>query len=871
MLFKLKELKQGIFVRTHTIQNMKHLLFIAIIICFPLTLLAQVSAINDGFEGNGNITTWTEDSSTIDTAFSNPYIEEINTSNTVLKYEDTGGDYANVRFQTSENFDLSKNSSFSLKIYVPSNSITGTQQNQISLKLQNSTLAQPWTTQSEIIKTIVLDTWQEVTFNFAIDAYRNQDSNSADPTTRTDFNIVLLQLNSEGNTDAVTGYIDDISYSAAQDNQNTVVFTDSNLPIVIIETENSATIPDEPKILGTMKIIQRPNGDRNYVTDANNTEFLDYSGTIGIETRGSSSQTLPKKPYGFDTLEEDGLDDKNVKLLGMPKENDWILNSFAFDDSMMRDYISYEMTRKMGQYAVNLRYCEVVLNGEYIGLYALSEKIKRDGDRVDIAKLKDDENSFPEITGGYLMQTDRPSDEDPNAWYNNNAGYIHEKPNSEDITSAQSSYIETVFRGLDQNAANADLTNGYPAIIDVPSFVDYMLIAEISSNVDAYALSTYYHKDRGGKLRAGPVWDYNLTYGNDLFQWGYDRSFTNVWQFEYSNVGANFWGDLFNNPTFKCYASKRFHEVTTLGAPLNYDVIAALIDTTVALISEAVVRENERWNTIEDFSGEITNMKGWIQERTQWMTDNLGQFSDCNAAPLPSLVITKINYNPQETDAFPESDAAEFIEIQNTGNTTVNLTGVHLSKLGIAYQFPKNEMIMAGQSLILASNSAVFKARYGRDAFGNFSRDLSNSSQDLTLSDAFGNVIDQVTYTDEAPWPETADGNGSYLELIDVNSNNAVANNWVANSNESLRIQDFKNGEVDFTVYPNPAKEKITVNAKQTIQEILIFNPLGQQIKKFNVNLKATEISIRALQKGVYYLKLKLRNGQLISTKIIKK
>jgi hypothetical protein len=343
---------------------MKHLLFVTFIIYFPLTLLSQVSHINEGFEGNGNITTWAEDSSTIDTEFSNPYIEEINTSNTVLKYEDAGGEYANVRFQTSENFDLSKNSSFSLKIYVPSNSITGTQQNQISLKLQNSTIVQPWTTQSEIIKAIVLDTWQEVTFNFATDAYRNQDSNSADPTTRTDFNIVLLQLNSEGNTDAVTGYIDDIFYSAELENENTVVFTDSNLPIIILETENSATIQDEAKILGTMKIIQRPNGDRNYVTDANNDEFLDYSGTIGIETRGSSSQTLPKKPYGFDTLEEDGIEDKSVKLLGMPKENDWILNSFAFDDSMMRDYISYEMTRKIGQYAVNLRYCEVVLNGE---------------------------------------------------------------------------------------------------------------------------------------------------------------------------------------------------------------------------------------------------------------------------------------------------------------------------------------------------------------------------------------------------------------------------------------------------------------------------------------------------------------------------
>ena len=188
---------------------------------------------------------------------------------------------------------------------------------------------------------------------------------------------------------------------------NSQTFTDSNLPIVIINTENGADIPDEPKILGTMKIIQRPDGARNFLTDANTEEFLNYSGTIGIETRGSSSQILPKKPYGIDTLEDDGIEDKSVELLGMAKEDDWILNSFAFDYSMMRDYISYEMARQMGQYAANLKYCEVILNGEYIGLYALSEKIKRDGDRVNIAKLSEDDNTIPEITGGYLIQTDR--------------------------------------------------------------------------------------------------------------------------------------------------------------------------------------------------------------------------------------------------------------------------------------------------------------------------------------------------------------------------------------------------------------------------------------------------------------------------------
>ena len=654
---------------------------------------------------------------------------------------------------------------------------------------------------------------------------------------------------------------------------NNSSFTDSNLPIIIINTENGAEIPDEPKILGTMKIIQRPDGARNFLTDANNDDFLNYSGTIGIETRGSSSQALPKKPYGIDTLEDDGIEDKGVKLLGMPKEDDWILNSFAFDDSMMRDYISYEMTREMGQYAANLKYCEVVLNGDYIGLYALSEKIKRDGDRVNIAKLSDDENSFPEISGGYLMQTDRVSDENPAAWYSNGAVYIHEKPNSDDITSQQSSYIESVFRSLDNNANNANITSGYPSIIDIPSFVDYMLMAEIASNADAYALSTYYHKDRGGKLRAGPVWDYNLTYGNDLFDFfgtPYDRSQTYVWQFNYSNTGSYFWGDLFNNSTFKCYLAKRFDELTEEGQPLSFNYLSNLIDNTAELISEATERENERWETIDDFSGEIANMKVWIQERITWMRNNLGAFSNCNSIETPSLVISKISYNPLETDTFPESKDLEFIEIQNIGTTTVNLTGVYLSKLGVSYQFEENATILPAQAIQLAGNTDVFFDRYGLEAYGRFDRDLSNSSQNLVLADAFGNIIDQVEYTDSAPWPETADGDGFYLELIDVNSDNALASSWKASSDAVLNTTVFNSNEIDFTVYPNPTKEKLTITSKQILEEIIIFNPLGQQIKTFQVNFKTGQINISDLKKGMYFLSLKGINGVQFSTKIFK-
>lgn len=163
----------------------------------------------DDFEGNGNITTWFGDACGMDIAFANPYNEGINTSSTVLEYNDDGGTYANVRFDlpAGEAFDLKAKSSFSLKIYVASSDVAGSQPNQISLKLQDGTAGEPWTSQKEIIKTIILDTWQEITFDFAND--------KPEALSRTDFNRVVLQVNSEGNNDAVIAYIDDFSYGIA--------------------------------------------------------------------------------------------------------------------------------------------------------------------------------------------------------------------------------------------------------------------------------------------------------------------------------------------------------------------------------------------------------------------------------------------------------------------------------------------------------------------------------------------------------------------------------------------------------------------------------------------------------------------------------
>ena len=173
--------------------------------------------LSDDFEGNGNITTWTGDGAGLTLNTPNIVNESINTSLSILQYEDTGGQYANIQFTADGKFDLSTgNTVYSLKIYVPSSSVTGSQPNQVSLKLQNSDLGgNSWQTQTEIVKPIVLDTWQELVFNFETDPFINLDGSSPDPVDRTDLDKVVIQVNSENNYDSATAYIDDFAYGQA--------------------------------------------------------------------------------------------------------------------------------------------------------------------------------------------------------------------------------------------------------------------------------------------------------------------------------------------------------------------------------------------------------------------------------------------------------------------------------------------------------------------------------------------------------------------------------------------------------------------------------------------------------------------------------
>ena len=654
-------------------------------------------------------------------------------------------------------------------------------------------------------------------------------------------------------------------------------FTDSNLPIVVIVTDGGASIPDEPKVLATMKIIWHQDGSRNYMSDIDNPEFLNYNGRIGIERRGYSSQMVSdKKPYGLTTLQDDNVSNNNVSLFGMPAENDWILNPLAYDQTGMRDVMAYELSNQIGQYASRSQYCEVVLNGNYRGLYVFMEKIKVDKNRVNIEKMDETCNQPPEVTGGYIVQANR-GDNDPvawtmqtylmNWWWPVNTEFLHHYPKHENITNTQNDYIHGVFLDLESvaHSYNTDITTGIPSVIDIPSFVDFMIMAEFTSNVDVYHLSTFFHKDRCGKLRAGPIWDYNLAFGYDAFG---NRSGYDVWQFDnQDNTGPRFWKDLFDTDEFRCYLAKRWFELTEGGMPLDYDRVCGRIDELDELITEGIARDNQRWHQMNQHDEYVNNMKTWIQQRINWLNSHIGSDQGCSDVDLPPLVISKIHYHPMDWWSI-DGDHLEFIEITNNGDEDVDLTGVYFRELGLTYQFPDNSHIAGHEAIWLCSDSLLFSEYYQVTPFGEYMRKLDNKSENLVLVDAWGNIIDQVHYADTLPWPTEADGEGPFLQLKDLDSDNSLAENWTI-GDDLTGVKDIVDNQ-NFIVYPNPTSGKVYVTLSETPVRCQILNLTGNVVEETVVSSTRFEIDLGDLSSGLYLIKIIMADGKSTYGKVVK-
>jgi hypothetical protein len=425
----------------------------------------------------------------------------------------------------------------------------------------------------------------------------------------------------------------------------------SNLPIIVINT-GGKEILDDPKIMADMKILYKGEGVRNQITDV----ATEYNGKIGIEIRGQSSQMFPMKSYSVELWDANGKSvDKS--LFGLPKESDWVLYAPYTDKTLMRNVLAYQLSRDLGHWSARTKMVEVVINGDYRGVYVFLERIKRNAGRVNIPKMAKTDISGDAVTGGYIFSLDK----EPNGWLSkyatpnstNNAkrqfSYVY--PKVEDIVAEQRAYLQGFVDSFENVLASAqyqDPTNGVRKFANLNSFMDYFIVNEVSRNVDGYRLSTYMYKDRTStdkRIVMGPVWDYDLAFRNANYCNGSD---TRGWAYQFNTVcpgdGAGlipfWWNRLMTDTAF--VGSLRCRWKSSRQTILSDARLNGYIDSMSNLLNEAQQRHFTRWPILgqyvwpnpnpipTSYAGELSTLKDWLRNRLNWIDGNLPDAGACS-------------------------------------------------------------------------------------------------------------------------------------------------------------------------------------------------------------------------------------------------
>jgi subtilisin-like proprotein convertase family protein len=414
-------------------------------------------------------------------------------------------------------------------------------------------------------------------------------------------------------------------------------FNESRLPILVINTKGQPIL-NETKVQAEFGIIDNGSNKVNKLTDKWNA----FKGYAGIESRGNSTQKHPKLGYGLE-LRDSAAQNVKESLFGMAKSSDYVLVANYSDKSLIRNDLAYLLYRQMGNYAPRMANVSVVLNGQYLGIYNFGEKIKQGKSQVDISTLDPDDNAGDSLTGGYIIKSDWEKGSNTEGWKSKYPAMRAEEvfswqfhyPNQKKLTPAQKTYIQGFVDSLETACIqqNTDPKSGYPHFIDVKSWIDDMLMIELGKNVDGYWRSAYYYKEKdskGGKLHAGPIWDYDISFGNFEYDDGY---YPGAWHWEDYGVSSDktpqFWFQLALEPQFQNQMKCRWVELrkNVLSIP---HIMSAIDSISGSLMGEQdlnfklwPILGKEIWPNADpievDYAGEIRRLKEWFVMRIAWM------------------------------------------------------------------------------------------------------------------------------------------------------------------------------------------------------------------------------------------------------------
>jgi hypothetical protein len=279
---------------------------------------------------------------------------------------------------------------------------------------------------------------------------------------------------------------------------------------------------------------------------------------------------------------------------------------------------------------------------DYAGVYLLMEKIKRGKDRVRIQKSKPDGTDPQWFTGGFIFKKDRPNSGERGFMSSIGVSFVYEDPKEKEITPEQQAWLKTRVDVLEMALFGSNFSDpniGYAAYLDVDSFIDYHWMVEVTKNIDGYWFSQFFHMDRGGKLKAGPIWDYDLSFGNVFYHDGYK---TNGWRWERMRGTYYKWyARLFEDPDFLQRYIDRWSELRA--NVLATSNVLGRVDALVKQIGEAQVRNYTKWTNLgvyvhpnrfigRTYQEEVGWLKDWITGRLAWI--------DSQGFPEPKVAIT---------------------------------------------------------------------------------------------------------------------------------------------------------------------------------------------------------------------------------------
>lgn len=460
----------------------------------------------------------------------------------------------------------------------------------------------------------------------------------------------------------------------------------SVIPIIKLTTIGDP-INNDIKVPVHMEIIDNGPGQLNFADQLN----LAYEGDILVEWQGFTGPFYPKKNYDFDLVDNSG-NEIDTSLLDLPAENDWILKAEYLDNSLLNNTVAYEFARRMGRYAPRTRHCEVFLDGNYIGVYTLTEKVKRDNNRLNIAKLTSADTIGSDLTGGYIIEMNINGA--PGSW---NSAYQpinyatcglpvefkYVYPKADSILPIQENYIKSFVDSF-ENSLNLpsfmDSATSYRRWIDVSTFIDFLIINEFTMNYDSYGRSTYMYKEKdtdGGKLCIGPPWDYDRAMATDP---------SSGWVWENTHPGWPFpfwWAKMYSDSVYR-------HELACRWFSLREDVFStesfmSFIDSiTTPLFQGPVNRNFSIWQTLgaETYAGKILSLKNLLSNRLLWMDNALEPFGAllpqfnlptdtlmCAGTMYSAPIDPAYSYNwkpgPETPEIYFESPGVYFLEIRD--------------------------------------------------------------------------------------------------------------------------------------------------------------------------------------------------------------